>query len=75
METKYPLPDIKYLVGDSVCVIKGKMLFMARIACVFYDTDARKYKFLLDKSVKEYSEDELFFSFYDAQKFMDKQNA
>ncbi len=72
METKYPLPNIKCLPGDRVCVIKGKMIVMARIACVFYDTEARKYKFLVDKSVKEYTEDELYFNFYEAQKSMEE---
>lgn len=70
-ETEYPLPNIKCLPGDKVCVIKGRMIIMARIACVFYNTDVRKYKFLIDKFAKEYTEDELFFNFHDAQKFMD----
>ena len=69
-ETKYPLPDIKYRPGDQACFIKGNTIIMARVTCTFYKTEAREYRFLLDKFSKEFTEADLFDSFYDAQKFM-----
>ncbi len=71
METKYPLPDIKYLPGARVCFIKGEMIVMARVTCTFFDTRARTFRFKLDKFAKEFTEDELYFNFHDAQQFMD----
>ena len=72
-ETKYPLPEIKYLPGDTACFISGKQIIMARVRCTFYDTKDRKYKFLLDRFAREFTEDDLFDSFYDANNFMDKE--
>jgi len=68
------MPEIKYLPGDQVCFIQGKMIVMARVGLTLYDTSTKKFKFLLDKFAKEFTEDELFFSFHDAQKFMEKKN-
>ena len=72
---------IKYLPGDRVCFIKTnplaqdrKIIVMARVTCTFYDTKTKKFRFLLDKFAKEFTEDELFFNFHDAHKFMDGEN-
>jgi len=68
------MPDIKYIPGDQVCFIKGEMIIMAKVNVTFYDTGSKTFKFLLDKFAKEFTEDDLFFNFSEAQKFMDKEN-
>jgi len=66
------MPEIKYLPGDQACFIQGKMIVMAKVNLTFYDTGAKKFKFLLDKFARQFTEDDLFFSFHDAQKFLEK---
>jgi len=68
------MPNIKYQPGDRVCFIKDKMIIMAKVNVTFYDTEAKVFKFLLYKFAKEFMEDELFFNFHDAQKFMEKES-
>ena len=71
---KYPLPEIKYMPGGTACFIKNGTIIMAKVNLTYYDTGERQYKFLLDKFSREFTEAELFDSFHDASKFMEKKN-
>lgn len=69
------MPEIKYLPGAQVCFIQGETIIMAKVNLTFYDTKSKTFKFLLGKFAKEFTEDELFFSFSEANEFLEKGSA